>query len=247
MVETADVDAVGRLAHRIASVPDIGIRRGVVQDFVSRASATLVALTVQTAINEPGRVPNVDDLLMHFMLSLADDRGRREQVAQEAMQLGLSDVVLFIAPRDEPKNLHPTAKVPDFGTGRPLTLGERKSVARKRDRELIARVLRDPDPSVIAILLDNPALTETDVIRLAALRPVNPEVLRNVLRSLRWAVRYPVRTTLMQNPFLALDLAIPLAALLRRSDARKFAQAPDLRPELRAACARVSEARGAPN
>ncbi len=78
------------------------------------------------------------------------------------------------------------------------------------------------------------------MVRLCALRPVNPEVLRTVLREPGWVVRYPVRRALIQNPHLPLDLAIPLAALLRRTDARTFADAPDLRPALREACAYVA-------
>ncbi|HEX4423632.1 MAG TPA: hypothetical protein VH165_37235, partial [Kofleriaceae bacterium] len=59
-------------------------------------------------------------------------------------------------------------------TGRPLTLGERKALARTHDREQILLLLRDPHPAVVTILLDNPHITEVDVVRLAAARPAVP-------------------------------------------------------------------------
>lgn len=69
---------------------------------------------------------------------------------------------------------------------------------------------------------------------MAARRPVDPGVLDRILAHPRWAIRYEVRLALVQNPHLPLDRALPLAALLRRQDARALAKAPDLRPPLRA-------------
>ena len=87
------------------------------------------------------------------------------------------------APEEEPQH-----RVPDYGRGRPLTLGERKSLARKPDRRMFDRVLRDPHPDVIALLLQNPRLTETDVVRLCSRRPGVAEVLSRVFAS-RWSLR----------------------------------------------------------
>ena len=49
--------------------------------------------------------------------------------------------------------------------GRPLTLGERKSLARTHAASKLLLLLRDPHPAVVAILLDNPHLTESDIVR----------------------------------------------------------------------------------
>jgi hypothetical protein len=91
-------------------------------------------------------------------------------------------------------------RVPDYGRGRPLTLGERKALARKPDRRMFDRVLRDPHPDVIALLLDNPRLTELDVVHLCSRRPGVPEVLLRVGASARWSLRPAVRRALAMNP-----------------------------------------------
>ena len=139
------------------------------------------------------------------------------------------------ADEEELKN----AQVPDFGRGRPLTLGERKSLARTRDRLMIGRVVRDPHPDVVEILLENPSLTEDDVIRLASRRPIAAGVLRQVFGCVRWAVRYRVRRTLVLNPCCPTDVAVQLGYHLSASDARLVASSPDLGPKVREACRRT--------
>jgi len=127
-------------------------------------------------------------------------------------------------------------KIPDFGKGRQLTLGERKSLARRRDKNLLARVLRDPHPDVIRILLDNPAIVEDDVVRLSALRPVSPEVLQQVFLHTRWILRYRVRHALARNPFTPEDIAVQLVPHLTPSDRRELAHAAHASERLRDAC-----------
>ncbi len=137
---------------------------------------------------------------------------------------------------NEPARTVRKARVPDFGKGRPLTLGERKSIARRRDKTLLDRVLRDPHPDVIRILLDNPAIVEDDVVRLSALRPVQPEVLVQVFRHTRWIIRYRVRHALARNPNTPEDIAVQLVPHLTPSDRRELAHASHASERLRDAC-----------
>lgn len=50
---------------------------------------------------------------------------------------------------------------------RPLTLGERKALARTHRRDKLLLMIRDPHPAVVAIVLDNPHVTEQDVVKMA--------------------------------------------------------------------------------
>ncbi len=110
--------------------------------------------------------------------------------------------------------------VPDYGRGRPLTLGERKSLARKPDRRMFDRVLRDPHPDVIALLLQNPRLTEPDVVRLCSRRPGVPEVLTRVFASTRWSLRPAVRRALAMNPAAPPAVTAAMLPLLAPEDLR---------------------------
>jgi len=127
------------------------------------------------------------------------------------------------------------SRVPDYGTGRTLTLGERKALARRPTRKVMEKLFADPHPVVIRTLLANPKVVEDDVIRLAARRPNAPEVLAEVARSPRWSHRVRVRMAVILNPDSPPELAIPLLALLVRPELKLVASAAYLAPVLRVA------------
>lgn len=126
--------------------------------------------------------------------------------------------------------------VPDFGKGRPLSLGERKSLARGRDRALLQRVLRDPSPDVVRMVLGNPRIVEADVIRLAARRPVLPSVLTEIFTATRWITRTAIRVALVKNPNLPLALALRLVPTLGAATQKEIEQSPELAQDLRDVC-----------
>lgn len=166
-----------------------------------------------------------------------------------ALTLGLADVV----PYEQRRDLYTTARrrahvavarlfleaVPGPGavvpgdplaperpltpSGRPLTLGERKSLARGHRRALLQQLLRDPHPDVVAVLVENPHITERDVLVLAARRPSTAEALAHVAASRRWLPRYGVRLALVKNPYTPVPWAVRLATTLRATDLREVA------------------------
>jgi hypothetical protein len=127
-------------------------------------------------------------------------------------------------------------RIPDYGKGRPLTLGERKSLARKPDRLMMDRLLRDPHPDVIRMALANPKVTEEDVLAVAARRPCRPDVLTEIARQPRWAHRPRIRMALVLNPDTPLEIAAPVAGLLMRHELRLVATSPTVAPAVRALC-----------
>jgi hypothetical protein len=125
-------------------------------------------------------------------------------------------------------------RVPDYGRGRPLTLGERKSLARRPDRANMDRLLRDPHPDVIRQLLANPKLTEDDLLSLASRRPCRPDVLTEIARSTRWSHRQRIRMALVLNPDTPLEIAAPVVGLLMRHELRLVATSPTVAAAVRA-------------
>jgi hypothetical protein len=129
-------------------------------------------------------------------------------------------------------------------TGRPLTLGERKALARTHDREQLLLLVRDPHPAVVAILLDNPHLTESDVVRIASTRPMVPAALTALAAHPRWSVRHAVKRALVLNPSTSLADAIRIATTLRRHELRELAADHSLPGPLRTHAAEVHAAAG---
>jgi hypothetical protein len=145
----------------------------------------------------------------------------RKRLYEAAIERGLPAIArLFILaspqgelPRQLQKQLGPER--PLRPADRPLTLGERKSLARTHRRDKLLLMIRDPHPAVVSILLDNPHVTEDDVVKMAAMRPAVPDALAKIAAHGRWSVRHAVKRALVQNPSTPLADAVRIATTLR--------------------------------
>lgn len=111
-------------------------------------------------------------------------------------------------------------------------LGYRKAQARGARREVLDRLLHDPDASVLEILLQNPRVIERDAVRLASRRPTTAAAQRAVFRS-RHGPRYRVRLAVVLNPYTPVDLTARLLPGLLLSDIREVARCVELAESLR--------------
>jgi hypothetical protein len=229
------------LARSLVAIADQGVRAAYLRHtLLTKRPEEVADLFTVAMTTAEGRIRGHTVLLQAMSLALADESCNRLREAVRAVLEGRQQPGLAQALRRDPVNEEAeTQRIPDFGKGRTLSLGERKSLARRNDRDLLARVLRDPHPDVIRIVLGNPGLTESDIVRLCARRPVSTEVLREVFRSPRWIVRYPIKLTLALNPYTPLDIALQLTPHLKAQDLRRVVSAEDLSPDLREACRRL--------
>jgi hypothetical protein len=129
----------------------------------------------------------------------------------------------------------PSAKAAPSKAERGKTLGERKSLARKPDRETMQKLLADPHPHVVQRCLEHPRATEDDVLPLAARRTAKAEVLAEIARS-RWLHRPRIRMALVLNPATPPEIAARLAGLLLRPELERVARAPNVSQGVRALC-----------
>lgn len=141
----------------------------------------------------------------------------------------LGDAAALLLPGHHHQEILGTAapKLPD---GRELTLGERKSLARGAPRDTIDRLLRDPEPQVIRLLLRNPRLVERDVVLVAARRPAQPEVIREIMANAKWLSRYAVKRAIVLNPSAPNELALRLLPFMTRTHLAEIAVDPALPP-----------------
>jgi hypothetical protein len=118
-------------------------------------------------------------------------------------------------------------------TDRPMSLGERKALARTHRREKLTLLVRDPHPQVVAIVLDNPHITEQDVVRMASARPAVPDALALIASHTRWSVRHAIKRALVLNPSTPLADAIRIATTLRSPELAELAGDASLPEQLR--------------
>ena len=143
---------------------------------------------------------------------------RREAEVQRLFSL--DRLVRRAPPRSVPPQPIEELRIPDYGAGRELTLGERKSLARRPNRRAFEKLCSDPHPLVIRQLLENPKMVEDDAIRIATLRPARPAALRELVRAHRWLSRPRVRMAIMLNPGSPSVIAMPLLGLCTREELR---------------------------
>ena len=192
------------------------------------------------------RAESMDDAAREFVLTLSDVASRsdtteevqrlREEAAGGAL-LSLERALRLPPPSPVGRSVPPrTTRPPDYGFGRPVTLGERKSLARRPTREMIERLLNDPHPDVIRRLLGSPRLVEEDVLRLAAKRPGRPDVLAEISRSPKWIHRSRVRMAVLLNPDTPPAVAAALSSVLLRQELTFVVRSPRVPRSIRALC-----------
>ncbi len=120
-----------------------------------------------------------------------------------------------------------------------LSAGARTAAARGQDRFVLDRLLHDRDPRVIRVFLSNPRAVERDVVRIAAMRPTKPEILRLVASHARWSSRYEVRLALVCNPYTPTPIALQLMPTLLKQDIVRLLRDIPLEPQLRQAAREV--------
>ena len=220
-------DMAAALCRRLAGIADPEQRARSLGSQLAEYDPELIAATLAEIIEAADRREPGADLLVKAMITpglrIAWEERLAIQVVAHARSAGrydLAGMFLDLPPMDErlappppplPKAL---AKVP---------LGTRRSLARRSDIGLIERLLGDPDPAVVANLLNNPRITEVEVVRMAARSPVREEVLTAIARHPRWGVRERVRVTLAHNPGTPTGITLGLLHLLLDQELREIA------------------------
>lgn len=125
-----------------------------------------------------------------------------------------------------------------------LTLGEKIGLARRAHRALYVPLVATGDPQVVIALLENPRLTETDVVGLFNANEPQPVVFSAVLRNPRWAPRRGIRMAMARNRSTPLPLALSALAELGPGELKGLAQDPGVPEGVREGVVRLLRKRG---
>lgn len=216
------------VAVRLAVLPDRRMREAKLADIV-QALAPSDAAWLLDALATAGRAggPPFDLSLLAAVDLSASERlpyDTRRSIFEAADACGLEsckELLLTADDEGDERAARPRPLVP--GT-RPLTLGERKALARSWRRDVIERLVTDPHADVVALLLGNPHVTEEDILRIATARRSSATVLNLVLQSRRFATSPRVRRALVRNPRLPVASALRLVGLLNRTEIADIVQ-----------------------
>lgn len=235
-----DLRAALGLVRRLGALPDGSMRAAVLVESLAAASPAGAVRVIATVAHEAHRRPGPPWQAGLYALAgaLATPGGVPYDLAsswyEAAKDAGEEAVArLFLAARRAPDARSPEPEQPIIRGGRTYTLGERKALARGPRSELLTRLGMDPDPTVIRVLLENPRLTERDVVAIAARRPVRGEVPAAVALS-PWVKRPMVRRAIVLNPHTPTDVSVRLLPLLATRELGEVAADPNLPTIVRA-------------
>jgi len=226
------------LGRRVRAVRDRGMRREVLRSALDESDDAAVVALLERIYQGTVSGRNLHrEILQELALdgSLLQDLGydRITDLYEVAHWARLPAVTrMFLG--DRHRGNVTAAEAMDDNEHLELSAGERRTLARGKDRNSLDRIVHDRDPRVIGTFLDNPRAVEADVVKVAAMRPTKPEILRLIARHRRWATRYRVRLALVCNPYTPLPIATQLVPTLLLQDLRELISAIPVSAELRA-------------
>jgi hypothetical protein len=234
-----------RLRRVLLSLPDITLRVGWLRAHLSELRDADAADLLSSLCEDGERAdPAAREalLVVAMLLAATGDSPFVERLRQHAEERRLLSLARLLRRGGDPI-ARPLSEppIPDYGTGRELTVGERRSLARSNDRKVLSKLLRDPHPLVLRQLLGNPRLTEDDVVRLAARRPLPASTVEALADSPRWLRSQRIRLTLLLNPGTPEAVSMPLLAVCTRCELVEVVHGVDASLTLRGAAQELLE------
>jgi hypothetical protein len=216
----------------LCAVPDAAMRTHIlaekVQGLPAPQAAQLLQLIITGASRRKGPYCLALDALSVPLLTQRMGNPFMSDLYTAARDQGFEELVSLLARHEASRTADQEAEPQDD-----LPAGVRMSRAKTLNRNELARMLADTDPRVIRTLLQNPALTESDVLKLCSRRPASADVQREVFSSTKWFARYHVKKALVCNPYTPTDLGLKIIHFLMAQDVLFVAQSLDLHPALR--------------
>ena len=111
-----------------------------------------------------------------------------------------------------------------------LPLGQKITLARRGPARLAGSLVAEGHPHLLALALDNPRLTEAQILKALARENIPAAVPRAIAHHRKWSESYHVRLALVRHPFSPLASVLSYLPQLTVSDLRELA-APGIVPE----------------
>lgn len=145
-----------------------------------------------------------------------------ESLAEEIQQ----DRDTIVVPQDLIEELPPEKKITRSLSAeiQQMTVGERLKLALKGNRDARQILIRDSSRVVQRFVLQNPRITDEEIVGLAKNRSIDRELLDLICRRKEWLANYQIKLALATNPKTPVVLALRLVPSLLPRDLRAIAK-----------------------
>jgi len=221
-----------QLIASLGAVPDGGMRSNLlvekVRELTPSRAAELLQAIVLGASRDKGDYCLLLDALNVPLLAARLGNPFMSEVYTAAQDGGFDELVSILSRPEASRCAEQEPEPQDE-----LPSGVRISRAKQLRGPQLVRMFADTDPRVIRAVLQNPSLTEADVLKLCSRRPALAAVQREIMNSRKWIARYSVKKALIFNPYTPTELGLKLVHFLMLQDLRLVADSLDLHPAIR--------------
>jgi hypothetical protein len=104
-----------------------------------------------------------------------------------------------------------------------LPLGQKIALARRGPARVAGALLAEGHPQFLSVVLDNPYLTEAQVLKVLSREKLHPDVIYSIAQHRKWSCTYSVRLALVRHPASTLTSILAYLPELTVSDLRELA------------------------
>jgi hypothetical protein len=125
-----------------------------------------------------------------------------------------------------------------------MSTSEKIRFALKGDKEARALLVRDGERSVQLAVVNNPRITDGEIVVISSSRNIHEDVLRKIGTSRDCLKLYPIRAALVQNPKTPLPISLKLLSTLMLKDLRAIAKSKGVPTAVAQAALRLTAKKG---
>jgi hypothetical protein len=124
-----------------------------------------------------------------------------------------------------------------------MGMKDRTRMAMKGDREARNILIRDPNRIVAQAVVQNPRITEQEIEKIASMRTITEDILRQIASSRQWSRSYQIVHNLAKNPRTPIANCLNILSRLQLRDLAALSKNRNVSDAVRRQALRLSQAR----
>lgn len=124
-----------------------------------------------------------------------------------------------------------------------MSMKDRMRLAMKGDREARNILIRDPNRIVCQAVVNNPRITEQEIEKIAAMRSITEDVLRQLANNRQWQRSYSIIHNLARNPRTPIANVLPILTRLQLRDLAALSKNKNVSDAVRRQAVRLTQTR----
>ena len=137
----------------------------------------------------------------------------------------------------------PSQRISIINTVLKMGMKDRTRLGMKGDREARNILIRDPNRIVAQAVVQNPRITMQEIEKIAAMRSITEDILRQIASSRQWSRSYAIVHNLARNPRTPIANVLNILTRLQLKDLNALAKNRNVSDAVRRQAMRISQGR----